>query len=915
MGKAVEKRADAFQEAHQARGSVSPLSHGSDTQQPHVLLVDDDADFVGRLYAFIGDVHPSWHVAVASSLADARAAMAARMHQPFDAVVVQHTLCDGNAFDLLDECAAASLIIGLAPGEEALAAQALRLGFADTFLRERHSRSSGTSVTAQLECLLQRRAHARLQNTMSEHLAKKRLLLAAISRAHSQFLTSPRTADAFEGLLRDLLALTESRFGFVAEVLDDPDASAGLKSRPITEITWDAESRMLVQGQAGSQWPMADDGSLFGAALRTGEPVIANHPATDARSGGLSPGHPPLLAFLGLPVRAQGKLVAMIALANRAGGYSRDMVAFLEPMAATVGQLVQARRNAVQRATDAELLRQNEARWRSLADLSSDWYWEQDADYRLVRLEGNIKHQSAAGLGNDLLGTLRWEMPVVNLTQSDWVAHRAALDARQNFRDFEMQFKGEAGDSHWVSISGMPMFDPQGGFEGYRGMGRDITAQKRAELHIEWLANVDDLTGLPNRRRLLERMTQAQDDSVQLGRYAAFMLLDLDNFHNVNDSLGMERSDEVLKLVATRLRGCVRPNDTLARLGGDQFALLQEGLARDEHTARMQAESTAIAIQQSLAEPHVAGDAELVSTASTGIVVFFDNRCTVHELLQRADLAMHQAKSAGRNTHRFFAPAMHEAVLNHQRLEADLRQALALEALTVHYQPIVENNGRMVGVEALVRWMHAVRGSVSPAEFIPVAEQSGLIVAVGQRVLTTACLQLAQWAKLLSTRSLSIAVNVSAREFQQPGFAENVLATLRRTGADPCLLKLEVTESLLMQDVPGAVAVMRRLSAVGIGWSLDDFGTGFSSLSYLKRLPVDRLKIDQSFVRGVLTDPHDAAIALALIRLAESIGLKVVAEGVETAEQHAFLESNGCTLFQGYYHGRPVRIETLVIAP
>jgi diguanylate cyclase (GGDEF)-like protein/PAS domain S-box-containing protein len=742
-------------------------------------------------------------------------------------------------------------------------------------------------------------------------LAWQSLLLDAIARAHATFLSSPSAADAFEGLLQDFLALTESAFGFVAEVVTDEQGSSILRARAITDISWDAASRQFFAENRAEGLPFASLNTLFGAVLRTGEAVISRDPSTDVRSGGLPPGHPPIGAFMGLPVHASGSLVAVVGLANRAGGYAPTDIGLLNPLTTTVGHLIEARRHQLQRAADAERLQQSERRWRSLADLSSDWYWEQDSEFRLKYLDGEIELKNAAGLGNMQLGTHRWDLPVKNMTEADWKVHRALIEAHRPYRDFELEFHGEDGASYWISLSGVPAFNDVGEFIGYHGMGRDISEQKRTELHIEWLAFVDDLTCLPNRRRLIERLEQAQKLSEQLERHGALLLMDLDHFRKVSDSLGVERSDQVLKLVTQRLEHSVRPNDTLARLGGDEFAVLMEALPAERAAARAVAAAMASTINEVLSQPLAVGDAELVCTVSIGIVVFFDQNCTVHELLQRADLAMYQAKAAGRNTHRFFAPAMQESLVESQRLEAELRQAVAKDALIVYYQPIVGCEGQLVGVEALVRWPHPTRGMISPAEFIPIAEQSGLIVALGHSVLRTACHQLASWAGDARTRHLSISVNVSMLEFQQPGFADQVLEALRETHADPRLLKLEVTESVLMQDVQATIAVMRRVSAEGVGWSLDDFGTGFSSLSYLKRLPVERLKIDQSFVQGVNTDPHDAAIASALINLAASFGLTVVAEGVETVAQHEYLKANGCGHFQGYFHGRPMPIAQL----
>ena len=307
------------------------------------------------------------------------------------------------------------------------------------------------------------------------------------------------------------------------------------------------------------------------------------------------------------------------------------------------------------------------------------------------------------------------------------------------------------------------------------------------------------------------------------------------------------------------------------------------------------------------------GAVEHHSTPSLGVTLLEAESKTVDEVLKQADLALYEAKAAGRNTLRFFDPAMQALVAQRTAMELELRHGLRRQELVVYYQPVVDAVGRMVGVEALVRWLHPQRGLVSPLEFIPVAEQTGLIIPLGAWVLEAACQQLARWAESTATAALTIAVNVSARQFRQPDFAQQVQDILRKTGADARRLKLELTESLLLSDTQDAIAKMSTLQRFGVGFALDDFGTGYSSLSYLKLLPLQQLKIDQSFVRDVLTDPNDAAIARTVLALGKSLGFSVVAEGVETEGQRAFLRENGCTLFQGYLFGRPVPVQQLLL--
>ena len=450
-----------------------------------------------------------------------------------------------------------------------------------------------------------------------------------------------------------------------------------------------------------------------------------------------------------------------------------------------------------------------------------------------------------------------------------------------------------------------PIRDLTGRVTGVLGVCRDITDRKRAEQEIERLAFYDALTGLPNRRLLLDRLQRAIAACQRSKNQGALLFIDLDNFKDLNDTLGHDMGDQLLSQVATRLVGSVREADTVARFGGDEFVVMLEALAPDLQNAATQAETVAEKLLASLNQPFELGGGQHYSTPSIGITLFGDTRLTVDELLKRADLAMYQAKAAGRNTQRFFDPDMQAAVNARSNLEADLRQGLARGELLVHYQPVVDHHATLMGAEALVRWRHPQRGMISPGDFIPLAEQTGLILPLGQYVLQTACEQLQRWSQHESTAHLTIAVNVSARQFRQPGFVAEVLQTLKHHNADPQKLKLELTESLLLGDIEDTIARMVQLKSEGVGFALDDFGTGYSSLSYLKRLPLDQVKIDQSFVRDVLTDPNDAAIVRTILALAKSLDLEVVAEGVETTGQLSFLRLHGCEAFQGYLFGRP----------
>jgi diguanylate cyclase (GGDEF)-like protein/PAS domain S-box-containing protein len=556
------------------------------------------------------------------------------------------------------------------------------------------------------------------------------------------------------------------------------------------------------------------------------------------------------------------------------------------------------------------VLRESEARFRALTELSSDWYWEQDAQFRFTRVDGNLKDINALPVEN-YVATTRWNSGAQGVSPAQWAVHQAALEAHEVFHEFEMQRVRTDGRLMWVAISGCPMFDAEGRFKGYRGVGRDISARKLAEEKIERLAFYDVLTDLPNRRLLMDRLHQALVSSGREKLTGALLFIDLDNFKDLNDTQGHDVGDMLLKQVAQRLVASVREVDTVARLGGDEFVVMLQGLQRDVPLASAQVELVGKKILARLNQVYLLGQLEHHSTPSIGVTLFDGSQQTLDELLKQADLAMYESKAAGRNTLRFFDPAMQALVAQRTALEVDLRHGLQRHELVLYYQPVVDQAAHVVGVEALVRWQHPRRGLVSPAEFIPVAEQSGLILPLGHWVLEVACVQLVRWAADPATADLTMAVNVSARQFRHIEFVPQVLALLRKTGVNPHLLKLELTESLLLTDPQDAILKMGQLRDVGVRFSLDDFGTGYSSLSYLKLLPLQQLKIDQSFVRDVLTDANDAAIARTVLALGQSLGFTVVAEGVETAGQREFLLNNGCTLFQGYLFGKPVPIEQL----
>ena len=435
---------------------------------------------------------------------------------------------------------------------------------------------------------------------------------------------------------------------------------------------------------------------------------------------------------------------------------------------------------------------------------------------------------------------------------------------------------------------------------------RDNSQQNRDMEEIRRLAFFDPLTGLPNRRLLLDRLTQAIATSTRTGTHGALMFLDLDYFKKLNDQLGHDVGDLLLKMVANRLQVCVREGDSVARLGGDEFVVLLEGLSSATPEAAAQAELLANKIINVLGQPYNLHGLTHHSTPSMGITVFNGNQESVEELLKKSDAAMYQAKAAGRNTFRFFDPAMQAAAADHAQLETDLRLALAQQQFELYYQIQVNQHSEPIGAEALVRWNHPTRGLVAPAQFIALAEETHLILPLGQWVLKTACNQLLVWASSPQTAHWTMAINVSSFQFAQADFVSTVTDTLRQVGVNPTLLKLELTESMLVSNLPDVIVKMSALQALGVRFSLDDFGTGYSSLTYLNQLPLDQLKIDRSFVCHLQADTSDAVIAHAIVALGHNLGMKVIAEGVETAQQHDFLTGYACDAFQGFYFGNPM---------
>jgi len=545
-------------------------------------------------------------------------------------------------------------------------------------------------------------------------------------------------------------------------------------------------------------------------------------------------------------------------------------------------------------------LQESEQRFRQLVAMSSDWYWEQDASLRYTSITGGVWAKGGIQV-ESLLGQTHWDR-VPGMRESEWGQRFIALlEARQPFMHFEFEAPDDAGVRRWYAINGEPLFDGLGQFQGYRGTGSDITERKQAEQRVHHVAHHDALTGLPNRSLLQDRLRQAVAGADRTGLPVWVMLLDLDRFKFVNDSMGHKAGDVLLMTIAERLRSALRDTDTVARLSGDEFVVVLS--AHPDHPL---APHIVQRVMDSVARPIMLGSTEFFVTCSIGVAVYPLHDAPPGSLIEHADIAMYRAKKLGRNNFQFYTPAMNEEALERVQIEGALRNALERNEFVLHYQPQVDLvSGEIVGMEALIRWRHPELGMVSPDRFIGVAEETGLIVPIGAWVLRTACAQNMAWQQA-GLGELRVAVNLSARQFGAADLVPNLEAVLADTGLAPRCLEIELTESLFMSDITPAVETLHRIKALGVNLSIDDFGTGYSSLSYLSRFPIDVLKIDRSFVSDIGSDGIDSPIVASIITLAHNLKLAVIAEGVETLAQLDYLRRMGCDEMQGYYFSRPL---------
>jgi len=545
----------------------------------------------------------------------------------------------------------------------------------------------------------------------------------------------------------------------------------------------------------------------------------------------------------------------------------------------------------------------------------SQWQWQQDEAARFISFGDDAASQPAwEWLRGKCWSDIAVELLTVTSADaghaSEWQRCMEAVARQEPFYHLELQvpqalLQPDAPAAQWISLSGAPVLDGAGRCTGYRGVAVDITADKHAQAALASLAWIDQLTGLSNRRLLLERLHSVRHSSARSGEHDALICIDVNQFKAINGMHGHGIGDALLVEVGARLSTSTRATDTVARVGGDMFVMLGTALGKDTDQALLSAKTITRKIMGVLAAPFVDSVGSTPVSCSLGVCIFQGTDATVEAILERAESALSQAKLQGGPAVRYFDQQVQDQINRVSQLERELGVALASGQFILYYQPIVDMQRNVLGYEALIRWQHPAHGVVPPSQFVPIAERTGLIVPIGNWVLEAACRLLVTFSADAAMVDKTVAVNLSARQLAHPDFLASVRSALARTGAPAHRLKFEITESMLLTDIDSTIEKLHEISRLGIRLSLDDFGTGYSSLSYLKKLPLSQLKIDQSFVRELLTDPVDAAIVRTILQLAKSLGLSVIAEGVELEGQQRVLASMGCKEFQGYLFGIP----------
>lgn len=647
---------------------------------------------------------------------------------------------------------------------------------------------------------------------------------------------------------------------------------------------------------------------MAGQAYRTLLPAICNQYMQDDRTRLWRPVSQKagVRAAGVIPIIRNGKSVGVLMLyAREENAFAPEIIKALQRIASNIAFALGNFEREDERRNVEQALRESEARFRSLTKLSSDWYWEQDTEFRFIRMES--RHVSEDNRPNPLLGRRVWESRLQVEAPGTWDAFRELLARRESYRDVVLRRVALGHPPYYVSLSGEPIFDLAGSFTGYRGIAREITTQMVAEEHIRHMARHDALTGLPNRTMFSNLLNMSIPSALRYQRNFAVMFIDLDRFKFINDSLGHDAGDTLLKEITARFKQALRASDVIARLGGDEFVVLVHEVSDREHAA-----AVAQKILSAASKPMMLVHQECRVSASVGVAMFPDDGEDEQTLMKNADSAMYFAKNEGRNNFQFFSPEINAQILERLRLESSLRHALERQEFSLCYQAKLDlKTGGITGVEALLRWNSAEHGSVSPAKFIPIAEEAGLIAPIGRWVLRTACLQNMKWQRE-GLPPINMAVNLSVVQFADEGLLDDIADVLRESGMDPCLLELEITESMLVNNIDHAIKLLTAIKRLGVRLAIDDFGAGYSSLGQLRHFPIDTLKVDRSFITDLATNSEDKAITSAIIAMGKTLSLTVVAEGVETPEQLDILRDQACDEMQGFYFSRPISANDFV---
>jgi diguanylate cyclase (GGDEF)-like protein/PAS domain S-box-containing protein len=787
----------------------------------------------------------------------------------------------------------------------------LRAGRIDSFkLEKRYLRKDGTPIWVGLTIACKRTPSGAplydisvVEDISARKAAEQRnqrlgRMYTALSATNEAMLRANSPEDLYERVCE--AAVSGGNFLIAQALLADESG----KMRTVALRGRDSE--LLAEAKSSGDESSRYGRGLVGTAFRTQKPCVSNDFLNDERT---LPWHDAARAIgiasgAALPLIRNGRsLGALTVFTGELNAFDAEIVMLLERMVENVAYKLGNFEREAERTRAEQALRESEERFRSLTQLSSDWYWEQDPNLRFSRFECPRSADGWDGFIRRRLGRLGWG-PEAGLEIEDaggWDGFRRLLQAHQPYRDVVMFRTLSDGSRRYTSVSGEPMFDRDGRFAGYRGVGRDVTERKQADERIQYLATHDGLTGLPNRAMFSQLLNMTIETSRRYSRSFAVLFIDLDRFKLINDSLGHEAGDTLLKEMSGRLRSSLRASDVIARLGGDEFVVL---LPEVEEVAEVAVVARSI-LSAALAPLTIAGH-ECRVTASIGICMYPRDATDEQSLMKNADIAMYLAKEEGKNNYQFYVDGTRSQSIERLRIETNLRRALERNEFSLQYQPKVDfKTGAISGVEALLRWNNPELGSVSPTQFIPIAEEVGLIVPIGKWVLRTACAQNVAWQRE-GLPPICMAVNLSARQFTDKDLLSDVAAILADTGMAPELLELEITEGMVIHDPERAIELLTAIKRMGVRLAIDDFGTGYSSLGQLKHFPIDTLKVDRSFIREVPNDTEDRAITEAIIAMGKTLSLTVVAEGVETTDQERFLREKDCDQMQGYYFSRPI---------